>query len=139
MILVFAIMAWVAGMAASLVGVAFALSVGVVLLRGGELTIDYSGIGIRGGGFGAPPAIGMSEVRSAGVTTVSGYEHFGGFGYFRRRGGASGWITRSGEALVVHRHDKSDFVYTVDDADEAATVLNTLVARYQSRDQTLTA
>ena len=53
--------------------------------------------------------------------------------------GRQGWITRSGEALVVHRHDKPDFVFTVDRADEAAAVLNTLVARYQSRDQTLTA
>jgi hypothetical protein len=34
---------------------------------------------------------------------------------------------------VVHRHDKPDFVFTVDGADEAAAVLNTLVARLRAQ------
>ena len=48
-------------------------------------------------------------------------------------GGTEGWITRSGEALVVHRWDKPDFVFTVDDADEAASVLNSLVSKLRAQ------
>ena len=40
---------------------------------------------------------------------------------------------------MVHRHGQPDFVFTVDGAEEAAAVLNTLVAAHKSRDQTLTA
>jgi len=132
-VVIFVVTAIAAGMAASLVGVAVPLAVGLLALRGGELTIDYSGIGIRGGGVGAPPAIRIHEVRSVGVAHVSGYADFGGFDYFKGRKRAEGWITRSGEALVVHRHGKPDFVVTVDDADEAAAVLATHVARYHAQ------
>jgi hypothetical protein len=103
------------------------------------LAIDYSGIGLRGKSGGMPSPIRLGDVRSAEVTQVSAIRDFGGIGYLTAPDGRQGWITRSGEALVVHRHGKPDFVYTVDDAAEAAAVLNTLVARYQSRDQTLTA
>ncbi|MDC5696222.1 hypothetical protein OO014_03060 [Intrasporangium calvum] len=38
-------------------------------------------------------------------------------------------LTRAGEALVVHRVGAPDFLVTVERADEAAAVLNTLDSR----------
>jgi hypothetical protein len=131
---------WVGG--ANVMVAFFVLVVVTVRLRTTrqhELAVDYSGIGLRGAGSAAPSPIKMAEIRSAGVTTVSALRDFAGWGRQRRADGAEGWITRSGEALVVHRHGKPDFVYTVDRAGEAAAVLNTLVARYHPRDHTLTA
>jgi len=54
---------------------------------------------------------------------------FGGWGHRLSVGGTEGWITRSGEALIVHRWDRPDFVFTVDDAAEAAAVLRGFLAR----------
>jgi hypothetical protein len=107
--------------------------------RRSTLVIDYSGVGLRGKGGRLPSPISLAEISSAELTSVAALRDFGGLGHVTAPDGRQGWIMRSGEALVVHRRGKPDFVYTVDGADEAAGVLNTLVADYQSRDQTLTA
>jgi hypothetical protein len=98
-----------------------------------QLAIDYSGIGLRGRSSYLPSAIFLADVHSAEVTSISALRDFGGWGNLTAPDGRQGWITRSGEALVVHRHTKPDFVYTVDGADEAAAVLNTLVARLRAQ------
>ncbi|MBW8732107.1 MAG: DUF1648 domain-containing protein [Terrabacter sp.] len=64
-----------------------------------------------------------------GTTTVSPLGDFGGWGWRIGVDGRRGYVTRAGEALVVHRIREPDVVVTVDDADEAAAVLNTLAAR----------
>jgi hypothetical protein len=70
----------------------------------------------------------MAEVVGASVRGVSALQEFGGWGYRLAVTGVEGWIVRNGEALVVHRWDKPDFVFTVDDAAEAAVVLNSFVS-----------
>jgi hypothetical protein len=101
--------------------------------RSPQLAIDYSGIGLRGKSSNLPSPIYLANVHSAEVAIISPLRDFGGWGRVTAPDGRQGWITRSGEALVVHRHDKPDFVFTVDGADEAAAVLNTLVARLRAQ------
>jgi hypothetical protein len=104
------------------------LAVMTTLIRDKQVVVDYSGVGIRSNGS-APSPVPMREIRSASVEHVAAPRDFGGWGKVKAPDGREGWITRSGEALVVHRWDKPDFVFTVDDAEEAAAVLNTLLAR----------
>lgn len=60
---------------------------------------------------------------------VSPVREFGGWGRRIALDGRSGYLTRAGEALVVHRVGAPDFLVTVERADEAAAVLNTLASR----------
>ena len=106
----------------------------ILLGRDKQVAVDYSGVGLRQRN-GRPSPVPMRQIRSASVQEVSVLRDFGGWGKVTAPDGRQGWITRSGEALVVHRWDKPDVVYTVDDADEAAGVLNTLVARCQQPQQ----
>jgi hypothetical protein len=101
--------------------------------RSPQLAIDYSGIGLRGKSSNQPSPIYLADVHSAEVAIISPLRDFGGWGNVTAPDGRQGWVTRSGEALVVHRHAKPDFVVTVDGADEAAAVLNTLVARLRAQ------
>jgi hypothetical protein len=103
-----------------------AVAIMVYLGRAREVAADYSGVGVRGGS-GLPTPIQMAEIRAVSVRSVSALREFGGWGHRMAVDGTEGWITRSGEALVIHRWDKPDFVFTVDDASEAATLLNTFL------------
>jgi hypothetical protein len=105
----------------------------LIATRRRQFAIDYSGAGLRGKYGGLPSPIHLSDIASAQVIAVSALRDFGGWGHVTAPDGRQGWITRSGEALVVHRHTKPDFVFTVDGADEAAPVLNTLVARLRAQ------
>ncbi|WP_076260060.1 DUF1648 domain-containing protein [Intrasporangium flavum] len=71
----------------------------------------------------------LRRVARADVTTVSPLREFGGWGWRIGRDGRRGFVTRGGEALVVERVGEPAVVVTVDDASEAAAVLNTLAAR----------
>ena len=71
----------------------------------------------------------LRRVARADVTTVSPLREFGGWGWRIGRDGRRGFVTRGGEALVVERVGEPPVVVTVDDAAEAAAVLNTLAAR----------
>ncbi|WP_345509120.1 DUF1648 domain-containing protein [Terrabacter aeriphilus] len=71
----------------------------------------------------------LERVARADVGTVSPLGDFGGWGWRIGRDGRRGFVTRGGEALVVERIGEPPVVVTVDDADEAAAVLNTLAAR----------
>lgn len=123
---------WWAGLFSGVFALLMSVAIVAALLTSGrrrQLAIDYSGIGLRGGSSYLPRPIFLADVHSAEVTTISALRDFGGWGNLTAPDGRQGWITRSGEALVVHRHTKPDFVFSVDGADEAAAVLNTLVAR----------
>ena len=60
---------------------------------------------------------------------TSPLREFGGYGWRIGKDGSRGFVTRSGEALVVERVGEPPVVVTVDDAAEAAAVLNTLASR----------
>jgi len=94
-----------------------------------RLVIDESGVALSPRSIIGPGPVPLERVRSADVATVRAIRDFGGWGYRLGRDGRRGWITRSGDALVVHRLGEPDLVYTVDGATDAAAVLNTLVTR----------
>jgi uncharacterized membrane protein len=71
----------------------------------------------------------LRRVARADVGTVSPLREFGGWGWRIGRDGRRGFVTRGGEALVVERVGEPPVVVTVDDAAEAAAVLNTLATR----------
>lgn len=97
--------------------------------RDREVAVDYSGVGFRGGGMTVPSAIKMADVRGVSLRRVKVLRDFAGWGHRFAADGTEGWITRSGEALVVHRHEQPDFVFTVDDAPGAAAVLDRFLAQ----------
>jgi len=71
----------------------------------------------------------LDRVAEARTGTVSPLREFGGYGWRIGKDGTRGFVTRSGEALVVERIGEPPVVVTVDDAAEAAAVLNTLASR----------
>lgn len=85
---------------------------GRVLMRDKQVAVDYSGVGLRKRSA-TPSPVPMHEIRSASVQEISVPRDIGGWGDVTAPDGRQGWITRSGEALVVHRHDKPDFVFTL--------------------------
>jgi hypothetical protein len=74
----------------------------------------------------------LSDVKYAGVTTVDPFWQFGGWGYRLGTDGRVGFIVRKGEALEVTRGDGATWVITIDDAGEAAGLLNSLAERSRS-------
>jgi hypothetical protein len=108
----------------------------VVLVLGGLLVVTFSARvavdthGLRVSSLGLTwSRVPLERVTSASATTVSPLREFGGWGWRIGLDGRRGYVTRAGEALAVHRLDEPDVLVTVDDADAAAAVLNTLVAR----------
>lgn len=93
------------------------------------ITIDSSGVRARGR-FGLRFAsLPLETVTWADVTRIDCLGDFGGWGVRKGFNGSWGLVTRNGEALVVHRAEQCDWVFTVDDAQLAAATLNTLVQR----------
>jgi hypothetical protein len=95
------------------------------------VTIDERGLGVRSGALGWPrirlPLDLVEEAQPVEVRAMA----FGGWGYrgslrlFKR----AAWVLRSGEGLRLQLRGGQRFVVSVDDADEAAAVLNGLLAR----------
>jgi hypothetical protein len=71
----------------------------------------------------------LERIAEARTGRVSPLREFGGYGWRIGRDGSRGFVTRSGEALVVERVGEPSVVVTVDGADEAAAALNTLASR----------
>jgi len=107
---------------------ALALGALLALTLSARVTVDASGLRVSSAGL-SWSRVPLERVASAGTTTVSPLGDFGGWGWRIGVDGRRGYVTRAGEALVVHRIGEPDVVVTVDDADEAAAVLNTLAAR----------
>ncbi|KRF45923.1 hypothetical protein ASH01_09105 [Terrabacter sp. Soil811] len=107
---------------------ALALGALLALTLSARVTVDASGLRVSSAGL-SWSRVPLERVASAGTTTVSPLREFGGWGWRIGVDGRRGYVTRAGEALVVHRVGEPDVVVTVDDADEAAAVLNTLAAR----------
>ncbi|HJR25638.1 MAG TPA: hypothetical protein VJ804_09205 [Acidimicrobiales bacterium] len=95
------------------------------------VTIDERGVGVRSGPFGWPRIrlpLGLveeAEPTHLGPTTWGGWGYRGSLRLFRR----AAWVVRSGPGLRLQLVGGQRFFVSVDDADEAAAVLNGLVAR----------
>lgn len=66
----------------------------------------------------------LSDVEYARVATVDPFRQFGGWGYRIGTEGRTGFVVRKGKALEVIRGDGARWVITVDEAEEAAGLLN---------------
>jgi hypothetical protein len=73
----------------------------------------------------------VQDIAAAEVIQVDPLWEFGGWGLRVDTAGRTGLVTRKGEALQVRRGDGTAVVITVDEADRAAAILNTLADRYQ--------
>ncbi len=100
----------------------------MVAVTSARVVVDHDGVRVSTLGL-SWSRIPMERVASAEVGQVSALGDFGGWGWRIGRDGRRGFVTRSGEALVVHRRGEPDVVVTVDDARGAAAVVNTLAAR----------
>lgn len=94
-----------------------------------SMKIDDEGLRLRSVPLGWPRVrVGLSEITSVSSGETSGLSEFGGWG-LRMAPGARGIILQDGDALRVERRDRPALVVTVDDADEAADVLASLLQR----------
>lgn len=94
-----------------------------------RVRIDAAGIEVRSA-LGWPRIrIGAEEIERAEVIDVSPFRDFGGWGWRINHSGRQGIVLRSGPGLLVERSGGRSLVITVDDADQAAALLNTMAAR----------
>ncbi len=108
--------------------IAVALGALTVPLQFATLVIDTRGVQLRMAGRNLR-ATDLSQITTARVVEVRALRDYGGIGYRGGFDGSSGIITSSGPALRLGRFEASDLVYTVDGADQAAAVVNTLIDR----------
>jgi len=105
--------------------------VGAFLLGLSSYTVTVDGSGLQVRGLLGLPAwrIAPDLIASAGTVEVAPLADFGGWGVRLGRGGRTGVITRAGEALHVRRRDGRALVVTVDDAGTAAALLGAVAER----------
>ena len=122
-------LAWVTGMWL------FPLVIGVVVVAAAvcfswfRVVVGPDGL-VIGGALGVPTwRIPLSDVAYARVTSVDPLWQFGGWGYRLGADGRTGFVVRKGEGLEVTRGDGARWVVTVDGAEEAAALLNSLAER----------
>jgi len=112
------------------------LVVGLALILLGALrwtvTVDATGLSVRSV-VGLRVHVPLDEVEGAAVTHVAPIRQFGGWGLRVGVRGATGVITRKGEAIDVTRTGHRRTVVTVDDAATGAALLNTLADRARRR------
>lgn len=99
----------------------------LTLLMSGRLEIDERGVRVATMDIGRWTP--LSEIVVGRVTEVHCLGDYGGWGPRAGFDGSWGWVTSDGEALRVERSGVGDLVVTVDDAAQAAAVLNTLIER----------
>jgi len=94
-----------------------------------RVRVDGHGVLLRSI-LGAPRfRIRLADIDHASVPVVDPLTEFGGWGIRFGSGRRLGIILNRGDALEVHRVTGSSLVLTVDDAEEAASLINGLVAR----------
>ena len=91
--------------------------------------VDPSGLTVRSAARWPGTHVPADEVVRASVTQVRPLRDYGGWGWRTARDGRVGVVLRSGEALLVERTGGRSFAVTVDDAAEAAALLNTMAER----------
>ncbi|GAB3703414.1 DUF1648 domain-containing protein [Mariniluteicoccus flavus] len=94
-----------------------------------RVIVDRGGVTVRGPGRLRWVHVPLATIESAGVGTVDPLGEFGGYGIRGGLDGSAGVVTSAGPALRVDRAGEKPLWVTVDDADGAAAVLNTLLRR----------
>lgn len=122
-LLVAAVVTWMASPWAALIPVLIGAL--LVMTLHARLTIDTSGVRLSSGPV-TWIRLPLGEIQSANATEVRPLREFGGFG-LRFSGERRGYVTRRGEALELRQADGSATVISLDDADGAAAVVNTLL------------
>lgn len=93
-----------------------------------HVVVDGRGLETRYVLTGGRRRIPLDEIARADVAKIGLINRYGGLGYRVGPDGV-GLLVRPGDALCVTRGDGSRFTVTVDGADQAAAVLNSLAAR----------
>ena len=103
------------------------VALGVAACTSLRVTVDRRGVVIAVGGVpGLRRVIELERIVEARSREVSPMGEFGGWGY-RIVPGKRGLVLRAGEALALELREGREFVVTVDDAQTAAALVNTLV------------
>ncbi|MDM7855971.1 DUF1648 domain-containing protein [Cellulomonas alba] len=96
-----------------------------------HVSVDERGLTVRSA-LGWPRlVIPLDEVEQARVVHVRPVPEFGGWGYRLGRGGRTGIVLRTGPGVEVERTGGRTYVVTVDDAERAVALLNTLADRHR--------
>jgi hypothetical protein len=133
---------WAMGILALIIAAATVLSwvsvpwTAVIPLAAGALTIVMLSArvvindnGIRVASAGIPwLRVPLAEVREASGSTVTPFGDFGGIG-MRYGRSKRGFVTRKGEALLLEQADGTKTYVSINHADQAAAVVNTLLRR----------
>ncbi|MFI2104894.1 DUF1648 domain-containing protein [Isoptericola sp. NPDC019693] len=91
--------------------------------------VDATGLTVRSAVRWPGTHVPAREVVRASVTQVRPLRDYGGWGWRTARDGRVGVVLRSGEALLVERTGGRSFAVTVDDAADAAALLNAMADR----------
>ncbi|MEU1327291.1 DUF1648 domain-containing protein [Streptomyces microflavus] len=93
-----------------------------------HVTVDRRGLTVSGLLPWPRVQVPLERIESADSRQVNAVAEFGGWGY-RIRPGRTGFIVRSGEAIVARQTGGREFAVTVEDSATGAALLNTLVDR----------
>lgn len=125
-------LAWVTGMWLFPLVTGVLVLAAVVCFSSFRVAVGPDGL-VIGGALGVPTwRIPLPDVAYARVTAVDPLWQFGGWGYRLGADGRTGFVVRKGEAVEVTRGDGARWVVTVDGAEEAAALLNSLAERERS-------
>lgn len=123
LVLLAAVGGWQASVPATVIAVL------IVVTLSGRVTIDRRGLRVRALGVLPWMTVRPENMAEAAVVEVKTLADYGGWGYRIGRDGSRGVVLRSGEALRVECVGRPSVVITVDSAEEAAGLLNTLLER----------
>ncbi|MYW35142.1 DUF1648 domain-containing protein [Streptomyces sp. SID2119] len=93
-----------------------------------HVTVDRRGLTVSGLLPWPRVQVPLERIEAADSRRVDAVAEFGGWGY-RIRPGRTGFIVRSGEAIVARQRSGREFAVTVEDSGTGAALLNTLVDR----------
>ncbi|MFI8355336.1 DUF1648 domain-containing protein [Streptomyces cyaneofuscatus] len=93
-----------------------------------HVTVDRRGLTVSGLLPWPRVQVPLERIEAADSRRVDAVAEFGGWGY-RIRPGRTGFIVRSGEAIVARQKSGREFAVTVEDSGTGAALLNTLVDR----------
>ncbi|MYR95594.1 MULTISPECIES: DUF1648 domain-containing protein [unclassified Streptomyces] len=93
-----------------------------------HVTVDRRGLTVSGLLPWPRVQVPLERIEGADSRQVDAIAEFGGWGY-RIRPGRTGFIVRSGEAIVARQTGGREFAVTVEDSATGAALLNTLVDR----------
>ncbi|MEV0775733.1 DUF1648 domain-containing protein [Streptomyces sp. NPDC050428] len=107
----------------------FVIGLLALVFASARVSVDRHGLTVDMGALSWPRVrVPLDGVDTASSRRINAVADFGGWGY-RIRHNRTGFIMRSGEAIVVRRTDGREFAVTVGDSATAAALLNTLVDR----------